>query len=64
MTFLWGEPLAWVVLQASLYYIAAQAESALLRLASQQHIRFVGTTIGMHPCRWLSDDVLFLQVNE
>ena len=59
-----GEPLPWVMLQASLSEIAVQADATFLGSGSELRPDFIGTSERVYPGRWLLGDMFLLHVND
>ena len=59
-----GEPLTWVMLQASLGQIAVQADAAFLGKCFELQPDFIGTPEGVYSGRGSLDDTFLLHVND
>ena len=59
-----GEPLAWMMLQASLSEIAVKADAAFLGFGFELRPHFIGTSERVYPGRWLLCNMFLLHVND
>ena len=59
-----GEPLAWVMFQASLSEIAVKADATFLSSGFELRPDFIGTSERVYSGRWLFGNMFLLHVND